>query len=94
MLLTMLNYQLCRRAPRLMSRLFRRLASNALPAGYDVDTHLNPTYDPWDQRLCLVPDGDLFEALSDGSASIATGRIERSPSTASRSPPASSSRRM
>ena len=36
----------------------------SLPAGYDVDTHFNPRYDPWDQRLCLVPDGDLFTAIS------------------------------
>jgi monooxygenase len=75
-LLTMLNFQLCRKAPRLMSRFFRRLASKQLPAGYDLDTHLRPTYDPWDQRVCLVPDGDLFKALSDGSASIETGQIE------------------
>ena len=35
-----------------------------LPAGYDVDTHFKPRYEPWDQRLCLVPDGDLFKAIS------------------------------
>ena len=75
-LLTMLNFQLCRKAPRLMSGFFRRLARKQLPAGYDVDTHLRPTYAPWDQRVCLVPDGDLFTALSDGSASIETGEIE------------------
>jgi len=75
-LLTMLNFQLCRRAPRLMSRFFRRLAAKQLPSGYDLDTHLRPTYDPWDQRLCLVPDGDLFRAIRDGGASIETGEIE------------------
>jgi len=75
-LMTMLSFQLCRRAPNTMSKLFRRLASKQLPAGYDVDTHLNPTYKPWDQRVCLVPDGDLFKALSDGSASIETDQIE------------------
>ena len=42
-----------------------------------VDTHFNPTYGPWDQRLCLVPDGDLFRALSRDKASIVTDRVER-----------------
>ena len=49
----------------------------AAAAGLDVDTHFNPPYDPWDQRLCLVPDGDLFRTLRRGDASIATGRIAR-----------------
>ncbi len=48
----------------------------ALPPGYDVDTHFNPRYNPWDQRLCLVPDADLFKALRDGGAEIVTDRIE------------------
>jgi len=75
-ILMTLNYQLCRRAPGLMRRLFRHLVSRQLPAGYDVDTHFEPSYSPWDQRVCLAPDGDLFAALSDGSASIETGAIE------------------
>ncbi len=76
-LLTMANFQLCRRAPRQMRKLIRRLVSQQLPEGYDVDRDFNPTYDPWDQRLCLVPDGDLFKALSAGRASVLTGKIER-----------------
>ncbi len=75
-LLMMLSFQLSRRAPRFMRRLFMRLARAELPVGYDVDRHLNPTYDPWDQRVCAIPDGDLFKAISDGSASIETGEIE------------------
>ncbi len=75
-LLTMLSYQLCRRAPKMMRRLLRSLAEKQLPVGYDLDTHLNPSYDPWDQRLCLVPDGDLFKVLSEERASIVTGQIE------------------
>jgi monooxygenase len=71
-----LLYQASRRAPRAMRRLFRRGALAQLPAGYAVDTHFNPRYDPWDQRLCFVPDGDLFRVLSRGSASIETGEIE------------------
>ena len=61
----------------MMRGAFRRGAMRALPPGYDVDTHFNPRYGPWDQRLCLVPDGDLFKALSAGRASIVTDRIER-----------------
>jgi cation diffusion facilitator CzcD-associated flavoprotein CzcO len=73
--LGMLNFELCRRAPDAMRGLLRRLVAKQLPAGFDVDRHFTPDYDPWDQRLCLVPDGDLFEALARGRASIATGRI-------------------
>ncbi len=46
-----------------------------LPAGYEVDTHFRPVYNPWDQRLCLVPDGDLFRAIRNQRASVVTGRI-------------------
>jgi cation diffusion facilitator CzcD-associated flavoprotein CzcO len=70
------SYRLSRRAPQFMRRMIERAAIRRLPAGFDVSTHFNPSYDPWDQRMCLVPDGDLFEALSDGSASIVTGHIE------------------
>jgi monooxygenase len=69
-------YQISRRRPNAVKRLLRRGLERALPAGFDIDTHFTPSYDPWDQRLCLVPDGDLFEALGDGSASVVTDRIE------------------
>ena len=69
-------YRVCRRAPRLMRTLLQRAVARRLPAGYDVETHFKPAYDPWDQRLCFVPDADLFEAISTGSASVATGSIE------------------
>jgi monooxygenase len=69
-------YRLSRRRPRFMRKLIRRGVVNALPPGYDVDTHFNPRYNPWDQRVCLVPDSDLFEAIADGSAEIVTDRIE------------------
>jgi monooxygenase len=69
-------YRLSRRRPELVKRLLRRGAVKALPPGYDVDLHFNPRYDPWDQRVCLVPDADLFQALADGSAEIVTDRIE------------------
>jgi cation diffusion facilitator CzcD-associated flavoprotein CzcO len=69
-------YQLSRRRPALVRRLIRKAAVAQLPEDYDVDTHFRPTYNPWDQRLCLVPDGDLFRAVSRGDASIVTDRID------------------
>lgn len=56
--------------------LLGRLAK-LLPADYDLETHFTPGYNPWDQRLCLVPDADLFQALSAGTATIATDQIDR-----------------
>jgi cation diffusion facilitator CzcD-associated flavoprotein CzcO len=75
--LTTFVYQLCRRAPRLMARLLKKGVASQLPADFDVETHFSPRYSPWDQRLCFVPDGDLFKALSSGRASVVTGQIER-----------------
>lgn len=68
-------YSFCQRFPKLARRLIRRLNSKMLPPGYPVDVHFNPPYEPWDQRLCAVPGGDLFRSLSTGSASIVTDRI-------------------
>jgi monooxygenase len=76
-LLTVATYQLAQRRPAFARKLLRSLAVKQLPPGIDVDTHFKPTYDPWDQRLCFVPDGDLFRALHAGSASIVTDQIER-----------------
>jgi cation diffusion facilitator CzcD-associated flavoprotein CzcO len=72
----LLFYTLSRRAPDFVRRALRAAVVRQLPEGYDVDTHFNPRYQPWDQRLCFVPDGDLFETLSSGRASIVTDRIE------------------
>ncbi|MBN1096925.1 NAD(P)/FAD-dependent oxidoreductase [Blastococcus sp. TML/C7B] len=68
-------FQASRRWPNGVRKLIRRLTEKQLPAGFAVDEHFNPPYDPWDQRLCLVPDGDLFRSLREGSASIVTDRI-------------------
>ena len=68
-------YQLSRRRPELVKRMIRRGVERSLPPGYDVDKHFKPHYNPWDQRMCLVPDGDLFRAISVGKASIATDTI-------------------
>ncbi len=60
----------------MIKRFIRRRLERALPPGYDIDTHFTPRYNPWDQRLCLVPDADLFEALSAGRTSIVTDEID------------------
>jgi monooxygenase len=74
-LLQLAIFQLSRRLPRLMKALLRKGVEAELPQGYDVDTHFAPRYDPWDQRLCLVPDGDLFAAIRSGRASIVTDTV-------------------
>src|SRR4051812_5296778 len=74
-LVSQLLFQLSRRAPKMVKSLLRKGALSMLPPGYDVDTHFAPRYDPWDQRLCLVPDGDLFKTLAAGRASIVTDEI-------------------
>jgi cation diffusion facilitator CzcD-associated flavoprotein CzcO len=74
-------YRFSRRRPEAMKRLIRWMQKRRLPAGYDVDTHFKPTYEPWDQRMCLVPDDDLFEAISDGRVSVVTDRIDQFTST-------------
>ena len=75
-LLSTASYQLARRRPETMKALLRKGLVRALPVGYDVDTHFAPPYDPWDQRLCVVPDGDLFRALREGSAEVVTDHVE------------------
>jgi cation diffusion facilitator CzcD-associated flavoprotein CzcO len=69
-------YQLCRRAPNLMKGVIRRATIKNLPEGYDVDTHFKPRYNPWDQRMCLVLDADIYNAISDGRAEVVTDHID------------------
>jgi cation diffusion facilitator CzcD-associated flavoprotein CzcO len=75
-LLSLGVFELSRFAPELTKRVIRKGAEKNLPRGYDLDMHFKPRYQPWDQRLCLVPDSDLFRAISSGRASIATGQID------------------
>lgn len=75
-ILTSLSYRLSRRWPKLVRRLLRAQAKKLLPANYDIDTHFNPSYNPWDQRLCVVPGGDLYTAIGDGKATVVTDQIE------------------
>jgi cation diffusion facilitator CzcD-associated flavoprotein CzcO len=71
-----LFYQLSRRRPKAVKRFIRVGVERALPAGYDVDKHFRPKYNPWDQRMCLVPNGDLFKAIRHGDATVVTDTIE------------------
>jgi monooxygenase len=64
-----------RRRPAAMRRVIRNANKRMLPPGFDVDMHFNPSYDPWDQRMCIVPDADLFEAIGAGGVSVVTDRI-------------------
>jgi monooxygenase len=74
--LATLLFQASRRAPGVVKAIIRKGVQARLLAGYDIDTHFKPSYDPWDQRLCLVPDGDLFNAIRSGRASVATDQID------------------
>jgi cation diffusion facilitator CzcD-associated flavoprotein CzcO len=69
-------YRFARLRPAAMRAILLRRAAAALPAGFDLG-HFSPRYDPWDERLCAVPDGDLFGALSGGRAEVVTDRIAR-----------------
>jgi cation diffusion facilitator CzcD-associated flavoprotein CzcO len=71
----MFFFQLARRSPRLMKRLIRSGVRSALGEDYDVGTHFAPRYDPWDERLCLAPDGDFFTAIREGRASVVTDHV-------------------
>ena len=70
-------YQLCRRYPDYVKRNLLHLARKQLGNDFDLDTHLTPRYNPWDQRLCLVPNGDLFNAVNSSKASIVTDGISK-----------------
>lgn len=76
-LTSLVIYRWSRRRPERMKALLRRGALAQLPTGFDVETHLTPTYQPWDQRLCAVPDGDLFRAIRAGNADIVTDGVAR-----------------
>ena len=70
-----LTFVLFQRYPRLARRFIRWTNARVLRKDYDVDIHFNPPYNPWDQRLCLVPDGDLLRAISDDTVAVVTDRI-------------------
>jgi monooxygenase len=69
-------YNFCRKNPARARAMLQRGAAKRLPAGYDIGTHFTPAYEPWDQRMCLVPDGDFFAAIKSGKAEVVTDQIE------------------
>ncbi|MDE0700051.1 MAG: NAD(P)/FAD-dependent oxidoreductase [Acidimicrobiaceae bacterium] len=71
-----LVYRMSRTKPERLKERLLDAAREALGPDYDIDTHFTPQYNPWDQRLCLIPDGDLYEVISNGSASVVTDTIK------------------
>jgi cation diffusion facilitator CzcD-associated flavoprotein CzcO len=69
-------FRACRRWPDRVGARLLDWARRQLPPGYDVATHFTPRYGPWEQRLCLVPDGDFFRAIREGRASVVTDHVE------------------
>lgn len=69
-------FNFCRKYPARAKRFLVGNVKKALGPGYDVKKHFTPTYGPWDQRLCFVPDGDLFDAIKEGKAEVVTDHIE------------------
>jgi monooxygenase len=74
--LTTAFFNISRHRPRWVKAAIRQGVKRSLPKDYPVDTHFRPKYNPWDQRVCLVPDKDLFKTLSRGDASIVTDEIK------------------
>ena len=70
-------YNLCQKQPNVAKRIIRAANVKFLPKDFDVATHFNPSYNPWDQRLCAVPDADLFRTIGKGKASVVTDKIVR-----------------
>lgn len=71
------QYQISRRFPKFMRKQLMTMAQRRLPEGYDVQKHFGPRYNPWDERLCLAPNGDLFKTIRQGKADVVTDTIER-----------------
>jgi monooxygenase len=73
---TIWSYNLSKKKPHVMKKLVRFGLEKSLPKDFDIDTHFTPPYDPWDQRFCVVPDGDLFTSIRRGDASVVTDTID------------------
>jgi monooxygenase len=70
------QYQVARKFPRVFKKALRQMAERRLPEGFDYDKHFSPRYNPWDERVCLAPNGDLFKAIRSGTAGVVTDTIE------------------
>jgi monooxygenase len=69
-------FRICRKRPQKVGDFLLKEAAKELPPGYDLKTHFTPRYNPWEQRLCLLPDADLFKSISGGRAAVVTDEIE------------------
>ena len=69
-------FRLCQKYPEGVKNAIIREVKKALGSDYDVKKHFTPKYNPWTQRMCLVPDGDLFEQIKKGNASVVTDQIQ------------------
>jgi monooxygenase len=76
-LLQRFSYAFSRAFPKTMKKVLRKMLVEELGKEFEVDKHFNPSYNPWDQRLCLLPNGDLLEALRSKKASVVTDHIEK-----------------
>lgn len=74
--ISLYSYGFSKSRPEKMKAFLINEVRKMLPDGYDVEKHFTPTYKPWDQRLCLVPDGDLFKSIKSGKASVVTEHID------------------
>ncbi|KXJ85883.1 putative flavin-binding monooxygenase [Microdochium bolleyi] len=74
---TYLLYTLCKAFPKRAIAVLRKITEKLLPEGVSYDPHFKPRYDPWDQRLCVSPGGDFFQALRKGKGSVVTDTIEQ-----------------
>ena len=77
LILHVVFYYFCRLFPDTARRIFRDNAAKQLPKDYPLDPNFKPSYRPWDQRLCVAPDGDFFTALCQGKAEVVTGTIRK-----------------
>lgn len=75
-LLAFLMFRMSKRFPKRMKKFFIDGVRQQLGSDFDIDKHFTPNYNPWDQRVCLVPDGDFFDAMKAGKASVVTDHIE------------------
>ncbi|MGB3626976.1 MAG: NAD(P)/FAD-dependent oxidoreductase, partial [Henriciella sp.] len=75
-LLQMFFFDRARKQPEKVKTRLLDMAREELGPDYDIETHFTPSYNPWDQRLCLVPDSDLFKSLKDGASSVVTDHID------------------
>lgn len=75
--LSILMFWLSKTFPKMIKKRIMKKAAQQLPEGFEVDRHFNPRYNPWEQRLCVVPNGDLFKAIRSGKANVVTDEIEQ-----------------